>query len=320
MLDGYNREIQYLRISITDRCDLRCRYCMPPGGVPPLRHADILSYEEIIRLARIFSGLGIRKIRLTGGEPLVRQDVPRLVQGLKAIPGVESVFMTSNGILLGDCLPQLVQTGLDGVNVSLDAVDREVYYQICRRDCLQQVLRSIDRALACSLPLKLNCVPNRWNRRQIVPLTRYAMERDIPLRFIELMPIGEGKNADGLSEAQVKDLIAEGIGPLTPAPDHDPAYKCRYFLTPGGGKIGFISALSHKFCRGCDRIRLTANGFLKACLQYDARIDLKPLLRETDETIRQAIAEAIRSKPQGHHFGLSPKQGDESGRMSQIGG
>ena len=320
MLDGYNREIQYLRVSITDRCDLRCRYCMPPTGVPTLQHEEILSYEEIIRLARIFSKLGIKKIRLTGGEPLVRKGVPQLVRQLKAIPGVQSVVMTSNGVLLGEYLPELVEAGLDGVNISLDAIDGEVFYQICRRDCLHQVLRSIDMALAYGLPLKLNCVPNQWNQRQIVPLTRYAGERNIPLRFIELMPIGEGQNVEGLSESQVTALITAELGQPVLAQDNNPADKCRYYLVPGGARIGFISALSHKFCHSCDRIRLTANGFLKTCLQYDLGIDLKPLLQESDETIKQGIMQAIQSKPQGHHFGLSQEQSDETKKMSQIGG
>ncbi|MGI5970880.1 MAG: GTP 3',8-cyclase MoaA [Oscillospiraceae bacterium] len=322
MRDGLERTIDYLRVSVTDRCDLRCVYCMPEEGVKALDHGSLLSYEEIMRLARIFASLGIKKIRLTGGEPLVRKDIHRLVAELKSINGIKTVVMTTNGTLLEENLPELICAGLDGVNISIDAIDEDVFRRITRRSGVDRVRRSIEAAVASpGLRVKLNCVPTELNITQLVPLARFAGELGVPLRFIELMPIGEGKSLKCLREAEVRSILTGAFGDLKPAQENiDPREKCRYFVLPGGGKVGFISALSHRFCQYCDRVRLTAEGFLKTCLQYDRGLALKPLLGVSDEEIREEIIDAVRTKPAGHHFGSGSQAGDEKRIMSQIGG
>lgn len=320
MLDQYGRGIDYLRISVTDRCNLRCVYCMPEEGVKPLDCTQVLRYEEILRLAGIFAELGIKKMRLTGGEPLVRKDVAKLVDGLKRTDGIEKVVLTTNGMRLKELLPELLKAGLDGVNISLDTLDEEMFSEITRRSGLEQVTASIDAA--CRVPgleVKMNCVPTRENQSQLRELAEFAAARGIPIRFIEMMPIGEGRGRQGLSEPEVKSLL--GIDAKTGAESNDG--KCRYYELPGGGRAGFISAVSHKFCANCNRVRLTSEGFLKTCLQYDRGVALKPLLAADDEELKKQIAAAIWNKPLEHHFGREAAGGDkqdEKRRMSQIGG
>lgn len=320
MLDQYGRRIDYLRISVTDRCNLRCVYCMPENGVEPLECAQMLQYEEILRLAGIFAELGIKKVRLTGGEPLVRKDVAKLVGSLKRTDGIEKVVLTTNGILLKEMLPELLEAGLDGVNISLDTLEEETFSEITRRTGLEQVIASVDAA--CRVPgleVKMNCVPTRKNQSQLRELAEFAAARGIPIRFIEMMPIGEGKGSQGVSEQEVKSLL--GIGAMAEAESDDG--KCRYYRLPGGGRAGFISAVSHKFCENCNRIRLTSEGFLKTCLQYNRGVALKPLLAEKDEELKRQIAAAIWNKPLEHHFGreaAGEDKQDERRRMSQIGG
>lgn len=319
MKDGQGRTIDYLRISVTDRCDLRCVYCMPECGVPSLSHETVLRYEEILRLARIFAVLGIRKIRLTGGEPLIRKGLAQLVAALSTVSGIETIAMTTNGMLLSDMLPQLLDAGLSSVNISLDTLDEAVFTAITRRSGLKRVLDAIDRAAAVpTFGVKLNCVPTELNRNGIPALTAYAAERSLPLRFIELMPIGEGRNIRGLCEAEVSDILENAFGPLSPIVPEAPD-KCRRFLLPGGGEIGFISPMSHKFCAQCSRIRLTADGKLKTCLQYDVGADLRALLSEDDASISEAIAQAILHKPLCHHFGEAASHTDTR-KMFEIGG
>lgn len=324
MKDTLNRNIDYLRISVTDRCDLRCVYCMPEDGVAPMAHGDILSYEEILRLARIFASLGVRKIRLTGGEPLVRRDLYTLVQRLKAIDGIESVFITTNGMLLADQLPALTEAGLDGVNISIDAVNEALFKKITRRSGVDKVIYSIGAALSYpGLSVKLNCVPTALNERQLVSMAhKFVRNSRISLRFIELMPVGLGKNQVGKSEAEVRALLEDAFGAMTPLPPSPGSGPCRYYSLPGfTGKIGFISAMSHNFCSGCNRVRLTAGGFLKTCLQYDRGVALKPLLGESDGHIRDVILNTVAEKPEAHHFlGESDGPDNEQRIMSQIGG
>jgi GTP 3',8-cyclase len=321
MKDGFGREIDYMRVSVTDRCDLRCVYCMPERGVEPLCCGDVLRYEEILRLTRIFAGLGIRKIRLTGGEPLVRRNLPELVAGLKTTDGIETVALTTNGMLLADALPSLMDAGLDAVNISIDALEEAVFRSITRRSGVDRVLKSIDAALACpDICVKLNCVPTDMNRSELLPLVRFAAERSLPMRFIELMPIGEGAGMDRLGENEVKAELESAFGELMPIVNGDQREKCRYYALPEGGEVGFISAISHKFCSGCNRVRLTADGFLKTCLQYDAGVKLKPLLERPDDEIREAISDAVINKPACHQFEEEHIPDREERRMSQIGG
>lgn len=324
MIDGFGRNIDYIRISVTDRCDLRCVYCMPARGVRSLAHEDILRYEDILRLARIFSKLGIKKVRLTGGEPLARKNLSYLVAGLKDTDGIETVFLTTNGMLLSEQLLELVSAGLDGVNISLDAIDENVFQRITRRSGVDKVLDSIDAALSYpELKVKINCVPTKLNESQLIPMTALLVrDNRLALRFIELMPIGLGKRYHGKSEGEVRSVLESEFAPMTSLAEDSGGGLCRYFALPGfNGKIGFISAISHKFCYSCNRVRLTSDGFLKTCLQYDRGVDLKALLCEDDKTIKIAIEEAILKKPACHHFiDGTLENHEETRKMSQIGG
>jgi len=325
MTDRCSREIDYLRISLTDRCNLRCVYCMPRNGVEWTPHDTILSYEQLARLCRIFAGMGFKKIKLTGGEPLVRRGVPELVRELKAIAGIEQVTLTTNGLLLERQLEALVSAGLDAVNVSLDAADEERFRAITRCGGVKRVLAGIELALSCpELNVKLNCVPLGINDDQLVKLAAMARERALAVRFIELMPIGLGRLFAYRSEEAVRALLEQEFGPMTPSPFSPGNGPCRYFSLPGfTGKIGFISAMSHRFCASCNRVRLTAQGFLKPCLQYGLGTDLRELLTQgaDDAMLDAAIRHAVGNKPDGHRFlDYQNEPGLERHIMSQIGG
>lgn len=325
MIDGQGRSIDYLRISVTDRCNLRCIYCMPPEGVEWMPHSDMLSYEEIIRLCTLFVRRGIRKVRLTGGEPLARRDLSQLVAGIKAVDGIESIAMTTNGIELAGQLPDLLAAGLTAVNISLDTLDRAQYAAITRRDKLPQALEGLRAALdAPGLRVKLNCVPMGENDGQLVPLAELARDHDLAVRYIELMPIGLGGNLPGRTEEEVRAKLEGAFGPLTPCGDYLGAGPGHYFTASGfQGKIGFISAMTHQFCHQCNRVRLTATGFLKTCLQYETGVDLRALLRggASDGELDGAIAAAILQKPLRHHFcDAAGQREDERHNMNQIGG
>ena len=322
MNDAFGRKIDYLRISVTDRCNLRCTYCMPETGTEWLPHEKILRYEEILRLCRIFSGLGVTKYKLTGGEPLVRKGLASLAAGIKAIPGTESVTLTTNGVALREQLPDLLAAGVDGINLSLDTLDRARYAALTRRDVLPAVLSGLEAAMAApGLRLKVNCVAMADGRADWTALAALAKENPISVRFIELMPIGLGGALGGVTEEDISAVLEAAYGPLAPCAGVFGNGPCRYFSLPGfQGKIGFISAMSHKFCTGCNRVRLTATGFLKTCLQYETGVDLAPLLSGEDEALRAAIEEAIRLKPAEHRFTAGEVPEGEKHGMSQIGG
>lgn len=324
MVDSCGRSIDYLRISVTDRCNLRCRYCMPERGVEWLEHSQILTYEEILRLAGLFAQLGVRRLRLTGGEPLVRRGLPHLVAELKAVAGIETVSLTTNGLLLADQLPELMRAGLDGVNISLDTLDRGQYAAITRRDALEQTLEGLEAALAApGLRVKLNCVPTADNEDQWVPLAALARERALDVRFIEIMPIGLGDSGAGRTQAQVCRRLEETFGGALPCDQGGGAGPGYYVTFPGfQGRVGFISAVTHRFCHQCNRVRLTATGYLKTCLQYRTGADLRQLLRAGagDRQLRDAIVQAILNKPSGHHFGAETEEEDEGSNMNEIGG
>ncbi len=321
MLDSNQRVIDYLRISVTDRCNLRCVYCMPEDGVPALHHDDILRYEDIVRLCRIFASLGVSKIKLTGGEPLARRGLSGLVEQLKAIDGVRSVTLTTNGVLLKEQLPDLLAAGLSGVNISLDTLDAQRFAALTRRDELHRVLEGLDAALSAEcLNVKLNCVPTAENRPDWVPLAALAKDAPLSVRFIELMPVGLGASLQRQDEAQVRAELEAAFGPLSASAGPSGNGPCRYFRPEGfTGSIGFISALSHTFCHRCNRVRLTAGGFLKTCLQYETGVALRPLLDagSDDEVIKTAILDAVRNKPAHHRFA---EGGVAEQPMNEIGG
>ena len=320
MKDSLGRTINYLRVSVTDRCNLRCRYCIPEEGVEWLPHEDILSYEDILRLAAIFARLGVEKVRLTGGEPLARKGLATLVAGLRAIDGIREIAVTTNGTLLEEQLPGLLAAGLTGVNISLDTLNEWTFRQITRREGVRRTVKAIDTCLAAGLPVKVNCVPIA-PEEELVELAGLAKGRSLAVRFIELMPIGLGKDLCGRSEDELRALLERAYGPLVPFEGRLGSGPSRYVSPPGfQGQIGFISSLSHQFCHRCNRVRLTANGFLKTCLQYDKGVWLRPLLSGSDETLEAAILTAVRDKPAAHQFAKGQVAGGERHIMSQIGG
>lgn len=328
MIDGFGRTIDYLRISVTDKCNLRCRYCMPEGGIKLIPHEELLSLEELYRVVRIVEGLDIKKVRFTGGEPLVRKNLVKLISDVGKLPGIEEIAMTTNGVLLADRADELKKAGLTSVNISLDTLDRERFQAITGVDAQDCVSRAIRQAQKADLKVKINCVPCReLNEEDIVSLAALAMEYDVDVRYIELMPLGCGKDFHGLPSDEILAKLEAEYGQGTPVEiqcGNGPAqyYKFENFK----GKIGFISPMSHKFCSECNRVRLTAEGRLKLCLHYDTGIELKPLLRGgcSDEEIRAAILEAVKRKPKAHHFEqeLTPCEVEhsDSRRMVQIGG
>ncbi len=324
MIDGNGRNIDYIRISLIDRCNLRCVYCMPKQGVELVPHKEILDYEEILRLTKIFAGLGISKIKLTGGEPLVRRNVAHLVKELKSIPGISQVTITTNGVLLEEQMKSLSEAGIDGINLSLDTLDREVYQKIARRDEFERAMRGFQEALKYpEIPLKINCVPMGIEGQDILSVAELAKAYPVHVRFIEMMPIGLGKQFEFHSEESILAGLRKRYGEyqmfegtLGNGPGHYYTFEGFY------GKIGFISAISHKFCNRCNRVRLTSQGYLKSCLQYDIGTDLKVLLRggASDEEIREVIETVILKKPSGHHFAEHTEDHDEAHLMAQIGG
>ena len=285
-----------------------------------LSHEEILRYEDILRLASIFAKLGVRKVRLTGGEPLARKGLAALVEGLRAIDGIREVAVTTNGTLLEDQLPGLLAAGLTGVNISLDTLREETFRQITRREGVGRTVAAIDACLAAGLPVKVNCVPIA-PEEELVELAGLAKDRPLAVRFIELMPIGLGKDLRGRREDELRALLERAYGPMAPYEGHLGSGPSRY-VAPSGfqGQIGFISSLSHQFCDRCNRVRLTANGFLKTCLQYDRGVWLRPLLGGPDEGLEEAILAAVRDKPAAHQFAKGQVAGGERHIMSQIGG
>ncbi|MDY3954328.1 MAG: GTP 3',8-cyclase MoaA [Anaerovoracaceae bacterium] len=323
MIDGTGRNIDYIRISITDRCNLRCVYCMPETGVQMTSHKEILTFDEIIRLCGIFASLGIKKIKLTGGEPLCRIGVDDLVRDLKAVQGVEQVTLTTNAVELDEHLLPLYEAGLDAINISIDTADPALYKRLTRRDKFDEVMANIKMAAEFGkIPLKINCVPMTAEQK-LYDVAEFARNYNIHVRFIEMMPIGFGKEFSFISRDAIIELLEERFGPLTAADVSLGNGPAEYYSIPGfKGKIGFISAVSHKFCQTCNRVRMTAEGYLKTCLQYDSGVDLKACLRAggTDAELKELIANAINEKPLAHHFGDEGDGGSETKIMSQIGG
>lgn len=318
MVDQFGRTIDYMRLSITDRCNLRCRYCMP-NGVKAVAHRDVLTYEELLRVAAAGVELGITRFKVTGGEPLARLGCVDFIARLKALPGVEQVTLTTNGVLLAPAVPRLAELGIDGVNVSLNAPDRETFAAITGFDALPQVLASIDALLGLGIKTKLNCVLLPGCEGRLIPLARFA-QRGLDVRFIEVMPIGAGAAVPGPSRDQALAILRGEW------PDLHGVDECRgngpahYYASAAlAGRIGMIDAVSHKFCDGCNRVRLTSTGLLKPCLCYGEGTDLRTVLREHPDELQAALRAAIYGKPQAHCF---DRAGDITERlaMGQIGG
>ena len=307
--DRFFRPIDYLRISITDRCNMRCLYCMPSEGICPTMHKDILRYEEITRIAEIAVRLGVRKIRLTGGEPLIRRNICRLIASIKNIRGIQDLSMTTNGVFLERYARKIAEAGLDRVNVSLDSLKSECYSQITRGGDLGSVMKGLEAARQAGLkPIKINMVPIRGiNDNEIASFARMTLDTDYQVRFIECMP---SANIDFwspdkyMTTDEVKKII-EPIGTLMPVRIRKNG-PSKYFRFKGAkGVIGFISALTHHFCSDCNRLRLTADGKLRPCLFSETEIDLKSAVRRgaSDDEIERLLRLSIALKPEGHKIG-----------------
>lgn len=308
--DGFNRFHDNLRISVTDRCNIRCFYCMPETGVKFQPHDQILRFEEIERFVRAAVPLGIRKLRLTGGEPLVRKDLPVLIRKLCAIEGIDDIALTTNGVLLGEQAQALYDAGLRRINVHLDTLDRERFKQITRRDDLPKVLDAIEKAREIGYgPIKINAVAvKNLVEPDIVPLARYGRERDIEIRYIEFMPLDSQNLWDRdrvLLADQMIAMLEREIGPLEEIPDCDPrAPATEYRFADGIGRIGFIASVSRPFCMNCNRVRLTSDGKLRYCLFAIEETDIRAILRQdgSDDEIRAAIRACVKGKWIGHEI------------------
>jgi cyclic pyranopterin phosphate synthase len=384
MIDSFGRVIDYLRVSVTDRCNFRCVYCMPEEGAPVAPKEEILTYEEIVRLLRIGAELGVRKVRLTGGEPLVRRDIVSLAQKIAAIPGIEDLSLTTNGFLLSRYARELAEAGLHRVNISLDTLRPERFQAIARRGNLEDVLAGINAAQEAGLtPIKINMVVMRGvNDDEVVAFARLSLESRLDIRFIELMPINWSSGDEGMSDffalsatngakpatngakpagnvtlyanaslssfkqlfqqpasgeqrgmlnagqmrhmfisaAEIRSRIEDACGTMEPAEVVTNGPAASYRLPGAVGTISFISQITNDICERCNRMRLTADGFLRPCLMADGEVDMRTPMRSgaTDEEIRRLYLLTVRHKPREHRLedGLAP-----SGRnMSQIGG
>lgn len=323
MHDLNGRTIDYVRLSITDKCNLRCVYCMPEGGVPEIPHEDILSYEELVRLIRILGDLGFRHVRLTGGEPLVRRGWLDLISQIHAQESVETIGVTTNGILLKGHAAEAKARGLTHVNISLDTLNAETYRHVTRLGELQDTLDALYECVDCGLKVKVNAVPVAGvNDGDLAALAGLAKEMPIDVRFIELMPIGFGASLTPIPNDEIQHRLEAVYGPMDPD-DTLHGYGPAGYLKPNGfkGSIGFISALSHEFCDRCNRVRITPEGRLKLCLNHQSGMDLRELLRSgmSDDALRQAVHDCILHKPDRHGF-RDPVADREERRMNQIGG
>ncbi|MDN5344450.1 MAG: 3,8-cyclase [Clostridia bacterium] len=323
MEDTFRRQINYLRIAITDRCNLRCRYCMPATGVTLKSHQEILRLEEIVTLARVAGDAGISRIRLTGGEPLVRKNMVTLVRELASLSAIKELSLTTNGIFLSGLARPLKDAGLSRVNISLDTLRKDRYRYITRRGNINSVWQGIRAALAVGLaPVKLNVVITRgFNDDEVLDFARLAREEPLHIRFIELMPIGAAAATvtDYVAVEEIKSRVSS-VYPLEPLPDlvtNGPAVNFK--IAGGRGSIGFISAMSSHFCHRCNRLRLTADGKLRPCLYWDGEIDIKGPLRSGASSAELAaiFARAVALKPAEHHMETGWRQPRV---MSQIGG
>lgn len=329
LIDSFGRRMENLRISITDRCNFRCVYCMPEEGLTWLKNDRILSFDEIERLARIFVSLGISKLRLTGGEPTIRPGLPDLVRRLRRIEGLQSLSITTNGFLLKLLARDLAEAGLTRINVSLDTLVRERFQEITRRDALGKVLAGLEEMEKYPQvhPIKVNAVAMRgFTEEEVVPFALLARRKPYVVRFIEFMPL----DADGvwreelvLPGDEIKAMIERAVMPLVPVPGQDPSDTSRdYVFADGVGRIGFINPVSHPFCADCNRLRLTADGQIRTCLFSIEETDLRTPLREgwSDDQIEARIRAAVRAKERKHRINEGEHFQRASRSMSQIGG
>jgi len=327
LIDAHRRRIDYLRISVTDRCNLSCVYCKPQTDLKGLRHEDILTYEEILRFVSIAAPLGISRVRVTGGEPLVRLGISDFLASLRRVEGLEDVSLTTNGVLLSEMAESLVHAGMPRLNVSLDSLDARKYRRITGSDCWDLVWRGVSRAEELGFfPLKINVVPVRgFNHDEIADFARLTLDRRLHIRFIEFMPIGANdrwRRDDCVPSTEVRAAIEREFGPLVPLSSETSAGPSENHQIPGAlGVIGFISPITGHFCGACRRLRLTADGKIRPCLLSDTEIDIKSPLRSgcDDHELERLIRLALEIKPERHHL-QEQTMGCFRRTMSKIGG
>jgi GTP 3',8-cyclase len=323
LIDSHGRQIKYLRLSVTDRCNLRCQYCMPAEGVPQLSRDETLSYQALYRIARELVGLGVDKIRLTGGEPLMRKGIVAFADCVAALPGMRELVLTTNGLMLGDLAGPLRRAGVQRLNVSLDSLKRETFRQIARGGDLDKVLAGLDAALAAGFPApKINVVVLRGiNDGELLDFAQFAIDRSCSVRFIEYMPTRgvQDWRALAVTGSEILSRVRDAYT-LVPVAQGAPSEAARTFRIEGtNASIGIISPVTQHFCGSCDRIRITASGVAQTCLFGGAGLDLKPYLLGSDEDLREVLARAVLAKPERHRLLVdAPASGWMA--MSQIGG
>ena len=329
LVDSYGRLIKNVRISITDKCNFRCVYCMPAEGLQWLKKDQILSFEEIERLTRLLVSMGVEQVRLTGGEPTVRKDLPVLVRALSQIEGLKSLSLTTNGYLLKNLAKPLAEAGLTRINVSLDSLVRERFFELTRRDSLQQVMDGLEELekYPTITPIKINAVAMKdFTEQEVAGFALLARRKPYVVRFIEFMPLDADEIWDRskvLTGDEIRAMIEREVMPLVAVPSADPAEtSTRYRFADGVGEMGFINPVSHPFCSSCDRIRLTAEGMLRTCLFAHIETDLKTVLRSgaSDEVLEETIRRAVWKKEMKHHINDGEAFKRTKRSMSQIGG
>jgi cyclic pyranopterin phosphate synthase len=326
LVDSFGRRIESVRISITDRCNFRCKYCMPADGLPWLSRSEVMTYEEIERLTRILCSVGVDSVRITGGEPLVRRDVPALVERLARVPGLDDLSLTTNGVALRTLAGPLVEAGLRRVNVSLDSLDHTRFREITRRDMLDRVMDGLAEAERYPelRPIKVNCVAMRGiTEDEVIAFAELARSRPFVIRFIEFMPLDADEHwskDDVLPGDEIRAMI-DAVYPLVPIPAPASSTAQRFRFADGAGEVGFINPVTQPFCSSCDRIRITAEGLLRTCLFAMEETDLRTPLRDgsSDDEIVAVLRRAILGKRMKHAIG-EPGFVRTGRSMSQIGG
>ena len=323
MKDIWSREINYMRISVTDQCNLRCCYCMPEEGIPSIDKSELLTFDEIETIVKAGVSIGINAIKITGGEPLLRDDITKLIKNIKNIDGIKQVTLTTNGVLLERYADELKEAGIDSININVPTLTKEKYASITRRDQFIQMIQGIRKARDIGIRLKLNCVSRKTiTDEELYGFAMIAKHYPIDIRFIEMMPLGFGKLFDTYSNDNILErlkAIFQDKVHLSTLSGNGPAVY--YEFDDLIGKIGFVSAVSHKFCSDCNRIRLSAEGELKLCLNYDEGVSLRAVLRNgNQDSLLSVMEQAIYEKPQAHCFYEEASDKVEMKNMVQIGG
>ena len=296
--DNYGRIIDYLRLAVTDRCNLRCQYCMPEEGIQSVLHDQILTYEEALRLINIFSGLGIKKLRITGGEPFVRKGLIKFIESVSKLNSAPAIHITTNGVLLRQYLSALKELGISGINLSLDTLDKEKFKSITKRDFLSEVLKTLYEIINLKIPVKINTVVSEdFNTDEISNIAAIAKDKDVEVRFIEQMPFnGKSRSIKFISSREILSILQKTFNEVIPLYSNSTA---NLFSIPGfKGKIGLIQSYSRLFCNSCNRIRITSTGMLKTCLYDNGVLDLREMLRinYSDYEIKEAIIDCVNRK------------------------